>query len=544
MTVMHIIFAEDSNKYLHPHQKKNRKTGKTMVNEIKYRKNALLILTAAACLITTAGCLKYTANAEGIKTMNMPKPVMRANFDKSLSVNIGDDRIEAAPGPGAEFVPSVEGHGIEPGRSGPAAIIPVADKLWKNSGSIAFRFRPSRTIRYRPEEALHVLLADSPVFKLYISEDTRHCVFGARMAIKSARYTHTHNRSFLSHLKGNRWYHAVFSWDAAKGRNAFYLNGQIQQKMREGHPWPAPESFSGDLKMGGTFGKDDSLCRFAIDSVELYGTFMEENQVSALLEGRPNFPLFNEGSWNHKESLDLAPYNLKLLYEENFDAPLNMIREEELFEGSRRVKLPEGRDWVIEGAADAWTENNRCIVRQKGDDISLHTVLWNTREFPGDILIEFGVVPQNPEKGLAIVFFCTRNTRGGSPFDLWMEKRGGEFTKYHSGQLNGYHASYWAGDRRNANLRKNKGFLMPAVGMDRMGAFSNAGSGPHKVRILKVGGTVRIEVNGKISLKFDDDGKTYAGLPVWQEGWIGLRHMSYSEQVSYTHFKVWQAKKK
>ena len=175
-----------------------------------------------------------------------------------------------------------------------------------------------------------------------------------------------------------------------------------------------------------------------------------------------------------------------------------------------------------------------------------HHVLWSTRRFPKSFLLEFGVSPINANIGLTIVFFATRSLEGGSPFDLGLPKRAGNFRTYHSGALNGYHCSYWATNpadggilRRTTNLRKNCGFAMPAAGIDRIGG---EGPGPHRVRILKVAGKIRAETRGKLALIFDDDGKTYG--PVWKDGWIGLRQMGHSEQVSYTHFKVWKVEAK
>ena len=121
-----------------------------------------------------------------------------------------------------------------------------------------------------------------------------------------------------------------------------------------------------------------------------------------------------------------------------------------------------------------------------------------------------------------------------------MPRRGGVFKNYHSGALNNYHCSYWAVSsqgvgRRTANLRKNYGFALPSCGIDRI---EGKGPGPHKVRLLKVGNEIRLETRGRVSLAFDDDGKTYG--PVWGAGRLALRQMGHTHKASYTHFKVWR----
>ena len=136
-----------------------------------------------------------------------------------------------------------------------------------------------------------------------------------------------------------------------------------------------------------------------------------------------------------------------------------------------------------------------------------------------------------------------RAVDGGSPFELGLPKRAGKFGEYIRGGLQCYHCSYWATVRgilrRTANLRKNPGFAMPAVGIDRIGG---TGPGPHRVRLLKVGGRIQLETQGRLALVFEDDGNTHG--PKLGDGYIGLRQMAHSRRVSYTHFKVWKVEPK
>jgi len=235
--------------------------------------------------------------------------------------------------------------------------------------------------------------------------------------------------------------------------------------------------------------------------------------------------------------LDLSALDLRLLYEADFSKPLKFIKEDDLFCAGKRARRPEGADWVLEGKAQAAVEGGRLRLKNDPD----HLVFWNTRDFPSDFLLEFGVSPADSTCGLAIVFFAAKGLKGESIFDLDQPRRDGVFTNYTNGAIDSYHASYWAtsekGEARGtAHIRKNHDFHLVAMGKDFM---AGQGAGPHRVRVLKIGGRIRVETNGKISVAWEDDGKTFG--PVLKDGLIGLRQMSYSKECSYTHFKVWGA---
>ncbi|NQT13592.1 MAG: DUF1961 family protein, partial [Planctomycetes bacterium] len=89
--------------------------------------------------------------------------------------------------------------------------------------------------------------------------------------------------------------------------------------------------------------------------------------------------------------------------------------------------------------------------------------------------------------------------------------------------------------RRTANVRKNFGFYLVGCGIDRI---AGRGPGPHRVRVLKVGGKLRVETAGRIAAAFDDDGAAYG--PVRGSGAVGLRQMGHTHRASYTHFRVWK----
>jgi hypothetical protein len=249
--------------------------------------------------------------------------------------------------------------------------------------------------------------------------------------------------------------------------------------------------------------------------------------AAAALAKDPQLP----DSSNPSRGLDLSGKQVMLIYEADFFKPLNMVKEPALFEGEKRVKKPDGFEWVLEGWATAEAKHGKLKLSNEGG----HLVFWNTREFPADLLIEFEFSPQDDRKGLAIVFFAAKGRDGGSIFDLNQPKRTGEFKRYHSGEIDCYHTSYWANNakgeaRGTAHIRKNHGFALVAMGRDYI---TGTGTGPHRVRILKIGPRIEIEVDGKLAIAWTDPDKPHGA------GFIGLRQMSHTRAATYGNLKVY-----
>jgi hypothetical protein len=200
-------------------------------------------------------------------------------------------------------------------------------------------------------------------------------------------------------------------------------------------------------------------------------------------------------------------------------------------------------DWKLEGGKRMAIEDGRLVLESepgsaKGETAN-HLVCWLTKELPADFLLEFKVRPQNRKQGLNIVFFNARGLKGESIFDPALAPRDGLFRQYHSGDLNNYHVSYWAGDRGTANVRKNKGFTLVATGPDLVvtapeGSFQT-------IRLYKRGGAIRLMVDDIISVAFDDEGKTWG--PIWSHpGWIALRQMAHTIRCEYDDVSVFPCK--
>jgi Domain of unknown function (DUF1961) len=124
--------------------------------------------------------------------------------------------------------------------------------------------------------------------------------------------------------------------------------------------------------------------------------------------------------------------------------------------------------------------------------------------------------------------------------DRLLEPRDGTYKQDHSGELNGYHISYWAAGRGTANLRKSKGFHLVAEGKD---LICDAPAHVFQtVRVYKRGGTIRLTIDDVVALAWEDDGKLQ-GPASDQPGWFGLRQMGHTHRCEYGHVKVYRLKR-
>lgn len=197
-------------------------------------------------------------------------------------------------------------------------------------------------------------------------------------------------------------------------------------------------------------------------------------------------------------------------------------------------------DWKLEGGKRMSIVNGRLVLEsepsgEKPSPEDNHLVCWLTKEMPADFLLEFKARPKDRKNGLNIIFFNARGLHGESIFDPALKPRSGIFAQYHSGDLNNYHISYWAGERGTANVRKNAGFHLVATGKDLVSPAP--ADSFQTIRLYKHGGTIRLMVDNVIEVAFDDDGKTHG--PVWTHpGWIGLRQMAHTIRCEYDDLKV------
>ncbi|HJN15657.1 MAG TPA: DUF1961 family protein, partial [Armatimonadota bacterium] len=195
-------------------------------------------------------------------------------------------------------------------------------------------------------------------------------------------------------------------------------------------------------------------------------------------------------------------------------------------------------NWVREGGKSAAIVDGRLrLTAGPSPDEGQHIVLWLKDELPADFMAEWQFRPSDKQNGLTIVFLNARGRNGESIFDPNLEPRDGTFKQYHSGDLGSYHISYYAGHRGSVNLRKNHGFDLTAIGREFV--HNAPAQDWHTVTLLKRGGKIRLAVDGKVSLKYDDDGGTYG--PIHEHsGWFALRQMYQAWYTEYDDLRVWE----
>ncbi|MBM4039987.1 MAG: DUF1961 family protein [Planctomycetes bacterium] len=222
----------------------------------------------------------------------------------------------------------------------------------------------------------------------------------------------------------------------------------------------------------------------------------------------------------------------ELLYENTFAGPKD------------QREAQAAKDWAMEGGGIAeWADGHlrlkaKRYTEKRSNVETDHFVYWLKRDFPADIAVEwdfrFPDWKESPN-GLAIIFVCAKGVRGEDIFDPGLAKREGVFVRYHSGDINSYHISYFAGKRGKANVRKNSGFKLVASGDDLVAA-----GGPekwHRLLLTRFGATIELRVDGKPCLRWTDDGTTHG--PTHGGGKLGLRQQNDLLWADYTNLRVY-----
>jgi len=250
--------------------------------------------------------------------------------------------------------------------------------------------------------------------------------------------------------------------------------------------------------------------------------------------------------------LDLNGYQLRLVYENDFSRPQKVAREADFIERlpggewRRKGRPSPDSEWIAEGWGGCAIRDGRLWVAASPFDASgkpepvepglrSHMVVWNRQVFPADFLLELEMNPCGSTSGLTIVFLCATGTNGEDLFDLSLPPRRADYAAYHSGAIANYTDSYWSrnteAESLSNRLRRNPGFRQVAEG-------PSLTTGPtdvtHRLRILKAGAHVEVEVNGKVTLRWDDPEKPLG------VGRIGLRSMEGVTAVAYDNFRVWK----
>ena len=253
-----------------------------------------------------------------------------------------------------------------------------------------------------------------------------------------------------------------------------------------------------------------------------------------------------------EQPLDLTGYKLRRIYENRFSRAGRIAFEEDFIEHlpdgawRRQGKPAPDAEWIAEGwggcsirAGKLWVAPTRFDDHGRPETVEperrSHMVVWNRQIFPGDFLLDLEMSPCGSTNGLTIVLFCAAGKDGADLFDLSLPPRRADYPAYHSGAIANYTDSYWSrnteAESLSNRLRKNPGFRLAAEG-------SSLTTGPtlvtHRLRILKVGAHIEVEVNGKVTVRWDDTESPLGS------GRIGLRSMAGVDVIAYDNFQVWQ----
>lgn len=343
----------------------------------------------------------------------------------------------------------------------------------------------------------------------------------------------------IARLEGERPYHLVIAWDYGTCRLRLWLDGVDQGDLMDFAKarWTGPQS---QLDRGVELGAEIDGAKVVTRDFRWLEAWPENPRPGAQ-QGRA--PLRGEARTLYTEPLDLSGLEIEVLHHEEFERPPVVVPEEEFVRDDRWVLAPPENAWIAEGPARVEVRDGRLHFSTTAPAPGLgeegNVVLWLNRAFPGDLLVEYDFFPDDPERGLHILFFSAGNDAEASPFASGSPMRAGVFKRYFNAPFASYHASLFATDdttpRLQANLRKNPGLALVACGDDRI---AGRGPGPHRVRLLKIGGKIRVEVNGLLSLAFDDDGRAYG--PVLGGGFLGWRIMRHSGGAAIDNLRVSQ----
>jgi len=193
--------------------------------------------------------------------------------------------------------------------------------------------------------------------------------------------------------------------------------------------------------------------------------------------------------------------------------------------------------WRMEGHGQAECQDGWMTMGSQGE--KGHHVLWCPEQFPESFIAEWEVQNRNTLAGLCIVFFAAKGVDGEDIHAPTLPARNGTFKQYTKGAINNYHISYHANTkneplRTHANLRKNKGFHKVQEGEVGMPAASEA---VHTVRLIKHKGTIRLYIDARKVIDWQDDGAQ--GGKVLEDGRIGFRQMKWT-RFAYRNFQVWE----
>lgn len=318
-------------------------------------------------------------------------------------------------------------------------------------------------------------------------------------------------------LPGPAWYHVAYRWDAANGVFTGYLNGTpLRLEGTKLDPW----------RMG--YAKQLTLHQSPLAYADTYNSTQCES-TEELLKNLPE---------KYRDSL---AENLGGKFKPTVD--IASRKGHELYSFAM-TKPADTKGWIMEGPGKvSYDENGMTMVSTAANDnteINGHIVYWMPHDLPENFVAQWTMQPIS-EAGLCITFFAAKGVNGKDIFDPSIKKRDGAFKQYINSDINCYHFSYYANTpfnpgRITTNLRKNSGFYLVSNGAP---GITPGSTDPHQIMMMKDGGHIVVNVDGKTILDFTDDGKAYG--PIHAGGKIGLRQMRWMK-ACYRDLKVYQLK--
>lgn len=207
-------------------------------------------------------------------------------------------------------------------------------------------------------------------------------------------------------------------------------------------------------------------------------------------------------------------------------------------------KAEDVKGFILEGKAEISFEEG-CMRLKNALDTRMgqkaNYVLWCPETFPENIAITWEFKPLT-DRGLCILFFGADGREGKDLFDPSLTPRDGEYSQYHSGDINAYHVSYFRRkepDERafhTCNLRKSRGFHLVAQGADPLPSAEEA-KDFYTMALNKYQGEISFSINGLEVFSYQDDGVTYG--PLIRKGKVGFRQLA-PLTAEYRNLKVYE----
>lgn len=225
------------------------------------------------------------------------------------------------------------------------------------------------------------------------------------------------------------------------------------------------------------------------------------------------------------------------------NSDLYMGKEQLIYQNSLE-KEEDIRNFILEGKADISFENNSMCLKNSLDNNlgqKANYVLWCPKTFTENIKITWEFRPLS-EVGLCILFFAAEGRNGEDLFDSALAGRTGEYSQYHSGDMNAFHISYYRRKEQEervfhtCNLRKSHGFHLVAQGADPLPSAGDAVDF-YRLSVTKFKNEIQFMMNNLCIFTFKDDGITY-GLPL-TKGKIGFRQLA-PLVAEYRNLKVYE----